>query len=97
MTREEAIKELELIAKVTIWNERREAVKMAIEALKQPDTMTAVLFDGMSGSNKVGLQPVKHGEWIEGELYIKCSECGYPAGHLSDNYCSNCGAKMDKE
>ena len=42
-------------------------------------------------------EPVKHGKWIEGELYIKCSECGYPVGHLSDNYCPNCGAKMDKE
>ena len=33
MTREEAIRELELIAKVTVWNDRREAVNMAIEAL----------------------------------------------------------------
>ena len=33
MDREEAIKELELIAKVTMWNDRREAVDMAIEAL----------------------------------------------------------------
>lgn len=34
MTRDEAIKELELIAKVTMWNDRREAVEMAIEALQ---------------------------------------------------------------
>ena len=34
MTKEEAIKELELIAQVTIWNERRLAVEMAIEALR---------------------------------------------------------------
>lgn len=33
MTREEAIKELKLIAQVTMWNDRREAVEMAIEAL----------------------------------------------------------------
>lgn len=33
MTREEAIRELKLIAKVTMWNDRREAVEMAIEAL----------------------------------------------------------------
>ena len=39
-------------------------------------------------------QPVKHGKWIKGELYIKCSECGYPVGHVSDNYCPNCGADM---
>ena len=34
MTKEEAIKELELIAQVTMWNERRLAVEMAIEALR---------------------------------------------------------------
>lgn len=33
MTREEAIKELQLIAKITMWNDRREAVEMAINAL----------------------------------------------------------------
>lgn len=38
MTREEAIKELELIAKVTMWNDRREAVDMAIEALQAEPT-----------------------------------------------------------
>lgn len=37
MTREEAIKELELIANITMWNERREAVERAIEALKAQD------------------------------------------------------------
>lgn len=34
MTREEAIKELELIAHLTVWKDRREAVEMAIEALQ---------------------------------------------------------------
>ena len=34
MNREKAIEELKLIAKVTMWNDRREAVEMAIEALK---------------------------------------------------------------
>ena len=42
----------------------------------------------------IDAEPVKHGKWIEGELYIKCSECGYPVGHLSDNFCPNCGADM---
>ena len=44
----------------------------------------------------IDAEPVKHGKWIEGELYIKCSECGYPVGHLSDNFCPNCGAKMER-
>lgn len=34
MTRDEAIKELQLIAKITMWNDRREAVEMAIKALE---------------------------------------------------------------
>ena len=38
MTREEAIKELELIAEVTVWNDRREAIDMAIEALQDRPT-----------------------------------------------------------
>lgn len=33
MKKEDVIKELELIAKVTMWNDRREAVEMAIDAL----------------------------------------------------------------
>ena len=43
------------------------------------------------------LRKEKHGHWIEGNLHIKCSKCGYPVGHLSDNFCPNCGAKMDEE
>lgn len=37
MTKEEAVKELELIAHITMWNDRREAVEMAIEALQNED------------------------------------------------------------
>lgn len=39
MTREEAIKELQLIAKITMWNDRREAVEMAIKALEDRPTV----------------------------------------------------------
>ena len=42
MTNEEAIKGLELIARETVWNDRREAVEMAIDAL-QHDTVDVVL------------------------------------------------------
>lgn len=38
MTREEAIKELQLIAKITMWNDRREAVEMAIKSLEDRPT-----------------------------------------------------------
>lgn len=46
MTREEAIKELELIAKITMWNDRREAVEMAIEALEVKNCNIKTQNDG---------------------------------------------------
>lgn len=43
--------------------------------------------------------PVRHGEWIvagKTTHYYICSICGAP-GDGWDNYCRNCGARMDKE
>lgn len=41
------------------------------------------------------VDPVKHGHWIVDEDgNIKCSECGHRS--VGDNYCENCGAKMDE-
>ena len=43
---------------------------------------------------------VKHGHWILGKCFDKCSVCGWLVGlHDDDNadrYCSHCGAKMDE-
>ncbi len=46
----------------------------------------------------------KHGHWIElnppdeQNNFIKCSVCGSRFGLYSqDNYCQNCGAKMDEQ
>lgn len=53
--------------------------------------------------------PVVHGQWVHtsiedddwGGTYHKwsCSACGWSTGQnpLGNNYCPNCGAKMDKE
>lgn len=55
-------------------------------------------------------EPVKHGRWVM-TLYtttskrgrvisnkkFACSECGYHNGRKRNNYCPNCGAKMDLE
>lgn len=50
-------------------------------------------------------EPVKHGRWIENsdpgqninEHYM-CSECGCTFHNwANDNYCPNCGARMDGE
>ena len=44
--------------------------------------------------------PVRHGEWTETDdpWFSACSVCGYPEWlGLCNNYCPNCGARMDEE
>lgn len=44
-------------------------------------------------------EPVKHGRWLHNDMILnrqKCSECGFYSDDLqSDNYCPNCGARME--
>lgn len=46
---------------------------------------------------------VKHGRWIwvrdrhNYAMGMKCSECGRRVKNCGENYCPNCGAKMDLE
>lgn len=40
--------------------------------------------------------PVRHGKWKVTPVYIKCSECGESFPLIPQNYCPNCGAKMDE-
>lgn len=80
MTREEAIKEPELIAKVTMWNDRREAVEMAIEALK----------DRPHG------EWIERHEIINQITFFgenRCSNCG-KRSFIKSDFCPNCGADM---
>lgn len=41
--------------------------------------------------------PVKHGHWLVNMFFIECSECGEPFPLEPQNYCPNCGARMDEE
>ena len=41
--------------------------------------------------------PVRHGRWTVTPTYIKCSECGESFMLYPQNYCPNCGARMDVE
>ena len=55
------------------------------------------------------VEPVRYGKWIHSEIEDDdwgrtfhewtCSVCGYSVAHnpTGENYCPNCGAKMDKE
>ena len=40
--------------------------------------------------------PVRHGKWMVTPVYIKCSECGESFMLIPQNYCPNCGARMDE-
>ena len=40
--------------------------------------------------------PVRHGPWTVTPIFIKCSECGETFTLIPQNYCPNCGAKMDE-
>ena len=63
MNKEEAIKELELIAKVTMWNDRREAVEMAIEALHHVEAEQKGYCHRIIPSNI--------------EVVVRCKDCRY--------------------
>ena len=41
--------------------------------------------------------PVKRGKWTVTPIYIKCSECGESFMLMPQNYCPNCGCRMDAE
>ena len=51
--------------------------------------------------NAPTIDPVKHGRWVYAgyssiELVYECSECGeIEFGDALDDYCPNCGARMD--
>lgn len=53
-------------------------------------------FDGMAQD----VAPVRHGRWkvidAEEPRRYGCSECKRLSWHM-ENYCPNCGAKMDEE
>jgi len=57
--------------------------EIAIELIKRQPTIDA--------------EPVRHGNWMVTPTHIKCSECGESFMLFPQNYCPNCGARMDKE
>ena len=48
-------------------------------------------------------QEPKTGQWVKIKPYplqmhdYECSECGHETDDNTENYCSNCGAKMESE
>lgn len=84
---------------------------MDFQALGLHNITTEFAICLVKNASTIDAVPIKHGHWVRwheevydsfGVAYVphcKCSECGmgfdpYIANYI--NYCSNCGAKMDK-
>ena len=81
MTREEAIEAIKCNWPDSRYTILREALDMAISALREQDT--------------ADVAPVRHARWKRyGKNLGECSECGEIVS-VRSNYCPNCGAKMD--
>ena len=79
----------------------------ALDALQAPEMfgITPYHIELINRIPAVDVAPVAHGEWIVcgdgADVPFMCSHCGktVAASHkrMYDNYCPNCGAKMDLE
>lgn len=65
---------------------------------------TSIFMDMIT--NAPTIDPMKHGMWVIKEHdkdfpenFAHCSICGFPVGRWwgQDNYCPNCGARMDAD
>ena len=60
-----------------------------------PDGVEAVDVDDIE--NLPSVEPErKKGKWTVTPIYIKCSECGESFMLIPQNFCPNCGAKMEE-
>lgn len=59
----------------------------------------AYVLDLLDNLPIADVEPVRHGRWIKHyeccDAFV-CSECGTPS-IVTQNYCCNCGAKMDEK
>lgn len=87
---------------------KNEAETVADMALNAPTIDAVPMDDYMDLQNHfVDWEPVRHGKWVPDEAdKWRCSECGIGNNYaykwsvsggdeLQDNYCPNCGARMD--
>lgn len=89
--------------------EREAAIEEAIDAVDEwsggyNPHRAAMIRDGINTIPAADVTLARHGRWMTCKPYnpefngYKCSECGARyQGFSPDNYCPNCGAKMDKE
>ena len=60
-----------------------------------PDNWIDLVIERLKQDGTVRM--VRHGRWAVTSLFIKCSECGESFLLIPQNFCPNCGAKMDLE
>ena len=100
-----AADEIEALASVTA---ERDALKEMFSSDNKP--LETAICSVIDAAPTADVAPVVHGEWVlvgtnehdyETSVEEKCSLCGRYVYRYDtepqDNYCPNCGAKMDKE
>lgn len=86
--KDELLRNIEADIDISVTGVRNmEAVKCCLQTL----------LDDVRNSPEVDAVPVRHGKWTVTPVYIKCSECGESFMLIPQNYCPNCGAKMDED
>lgn len=75
-----------------------DAIPWEVDGVGEIPVITKEEIDNMPTVEAV---PVRHGKWIRknigDEYYDYCSECRYIEWNAPNNYCPNCGARMDEE
>lgn len=79
---------------------REDAIK-AFDPLQRRDWYTPWIVETLKDLPSADVAPVRHGQWININEYPyeRCSICGetHDTVRCLDNYCPNCGARMDGE
>lgn len=81
-----------------------DALFSEIKTREDESDMPALWYNGVAFARwfifhapTIEAEPVKHGEWVREDEYSDlwvCDQCGF-AVEYKDNYCPNCGARMD--
>lgn len=79
---------------------KREDAIQAFDPLKKQDWYTPWIVETLKDLTSADVAPVRHGRWevidAEEPRRYGCSECKRLSWHM-ENYCPNCGARMDGE
>ena len=77
-----------------------ESIEITVAGRTRAEAIGEVLqaiYNGVMELPTTDAEPVRHGNWMVTPTHIKCSECGESFMLFPQNYCPNCGARMDAE